>query len=658
MPTWNVHFRRRNAVLSNWNVAALSLMLGIMLSFSIAIRLSLDLSLQQISSLPLLIQLHLLNKKETRIEGNSVDKIQKSVKDSHRYLNIDRKGSRKNIDHSQDGQEQQQKQRRELPKYLLNCSLYGGPMANDHDVEDILSKMVYWRSDILSDATYVSPFYDPIIQSNPDTERFLLWDVDPAGFNNKRMSFENFLLLAHAMGRTLVMPPKGIWVGFSNSNSNTTITDNTTIKRSKNPTLWSMEDFFDLQPLFRGEQAGLKIISMERFLQTYALPGKLFQKSANQQPIPLYPPDNRTVWDGFIQKKLKAYLSQVTTYLTWRPESCLGAFTAENSDNHRKRLNQTCQRIINSANNYNQNSVNGHDIRPSSFQAYGIGNPTPVNASIYDRMKEKITSRKQLCFYSPELQKEQFLYYKIFYDQSTYTLAKGTNIRLLIHFYSWFFFEDWHQDLWAKRFLRDRLRYKDELQCAAARIVHALHKIAKGIDGGNFDTIHIRRDSKFREQYGTLTTAEEIVKVLQDSHVHPNQTVYIATDETNSSFFIPLQEYFHPHRVWFLHDFYHLIPTINVNYYSIIDQLVAMKGKRFFGAFCSTFTGYINRIRGYQATKFQWEGHYDGKLLDSYLYNYKSVGDIKDMQTYQPPEEFWFLKESAISWRDMDHDVS
>jgi hypothetical protein len=86
----------------------------------------------------------------------------------------------------------------------LSCAAYGGPD------DQVASEMIYWR-DIPSDARYVSPFLD---QSTFE-EKFLLWDVDPAGFNNKRLSFENFVLLAHTMGRTLVIPPKGVWWGLS-----------------------------------------------------------------------------------------------------------------------------------------------------------------------------------------------------------------------------------------------------------------------------------------------------------------------------------------------------------------------------------------------------------------------------------------------------------
>lgn len=85
----------------------------------------------------------------------------------------------------------------------LSCERFGGPS------DDVAAQMVYWR-DIPSDAEFVSPFFD---ENRP--EKYLLWDMDVAGFNNKRITFENFFLMAHAMGRTLVMPPKSPWIGFN-----------------------------------------------------------------------------------------------------------------------------------------------------------------------------------------------------------------------------------------------------------------------------------------------------------------------------------------------------------------------------------------------------------------------------------------------------------
>lgn len=127
--------------------------------------------------------------------------------------------------------------------------------------------MVYWR-DIPSDAHYTSPFYNP-----NEEEKFLLWDVDPAGLNNKRLSFENFVLLAHAMGRTLVMPPKGVWWGFSSMNNGTKFQMNKNKPRHDGP--WR--------------------ISMTL---TKWQPNRMADRSKGRA---LFPPDNKTDWGDVMQ---------------------------------------------------------------------------------------------------------------------------------------------------------------------------------------------------------------------------------------------------------------------------------------------------------------------------------------------------------------------
>jgi hypothetical protein len=68
---------------------------------------------------------------------------------------------------------------------------------------------------------------------------------------------------------------------------------------------------------------------------------------------------------------------------------------------------------------------------------------------------------------------------------------------MLVHFYAFLFMEDWREDLWMKRFMRDHVRYTDEIQCAAARIVHAMREYVRSKEGsdskGEFDTFHVRR---------------------------------------------------------------------------------------------------------------------------------------------------------------------
>ena len=80
----------------------------------------------------------------------------------------------------------------------LDCTDHGGPTARVA-VDD----MIYW-SDLPADSTFKSPF-----SRNKDSrKKYLTFEQDDAGFNNMRSSMEVIVVLAHATGRTLVLPPK------------------------------------------------------------------------------------------------------------------------------------------------------------------------------------------------------------------------------------------------------------------------------------------------------------------------------------------------------------------------------------------------------------------------------------------------------------------
>ena len=199
-----------------------------------------------------------------------------------------------------------------------------------------------------------------------------------------------------------------------------------------------------------------------------------------------------------------------------------------------------------------------------------------------------------------------------------------------------------------KRFIRDHVRYVDEIQCAAARVVAAVRKRSKarGNHQGDFDSFHIRRgDFQYKP---TRVSAEEILAISKRK-LRFNETVYIATDERDKSFFTPLQQYY---DVVFLDDFISdLGPSVNTNYYGMIDQLVASRGRYFFGCWFSTFTGYINRLRGYHADDHQTPG-YEMGIIPSWYY---ALADRYDhMQRFYPVKKSFYAREFPTSWRLID----
>ena len=93
-------------------------------------------------------------------------------------------------------------------------------------------------------------------------------------------------------------------------------------------------------------------------------------------------------------------------------------------------------------------------------------------------------------------------------------------------------------------------------------------------------------------------------------------TLYIATQEKDKTFFNIFKEHY---DVVFLDDFISEIGDLNTNLLGLVDMLVASKSEVFFGTYYSTFSGYINRLRGYHAVKNKLEGYEDGVLVSQSL---------------------------------------
>ena len=87
----------------------------------------------------------------------------------------------------------------------------------------------------------------------------------------------------------------------------------------------------------------------------------------------------------------------------------------------------------------------------------------------------------------------------------------------------------------------------------------------------------------------------------------------------------------------------------------MIDQLVASRGRIFFGCFYSTFTGYITRLRGYHAVKDKLPGYKDGTLNSTYYY--ARPIDKLVLHEYRPFEGAAFTREFPTSWRDIDKGI-
>lgn len=301
----------------------------------------------------------------------------------------------------------------------LSCDEYGGPSE-----EDAVREMVYWR-DIPSDANFESPL------KHETDEQFLTFEPDEGGWNNIRMAFESAVAMAVSMGRTLVLPPKmrmyRLWDGGADEKN-----------------VIGFSDFFHFDSIV-SEHKALKVITLQEFLEKEALSGRLIDPSTG---LPTFPPENRTDWTGafwnFEQtrqgkgKPLWEWLRNVTTPLEWSNDDCVVGFPSRRGKEAADHMSTYLAEVLeNDAKEFNGKW-------PERRQSY-IGHPTPVNASAVHRLSEMLGSRPGLCLYDENLQETKVVH------------AIGetsSGFRLLVHFYAFLFFEDWKQDLWTKRFVR------------------------------------------------------------------------------------------------------------------------------------------------------------------------------------------------------------
>ena len=134
----------------------------------------------------------------------------------------------------------------------------GTLMCNGKDTK---SEVIYWKI-VPGDDEFESPI-TPHHDNHHD--RYLTFEYDNGGWNNMRMAIECLIVCAHAMGRTVVLPP------FQNLYL---ISARHKDKHDKEAhSQMGFEDFFDLNIL--RSHKGFHVITMKEFLGKEALTGGL-----------------------------------------------------------------------------------------------------------------------------------------------------------------------------------------------------------------------------------------------------------------------------------------------------------------------------------------------------------------------------------------------
>jgi len=491
------------------------------------------------------------------------------------------------------------KQNNKKSSSIMQGSQKGRVSACSEDVSD----MIYWNDPQgTRDVEFTSPFSDG---DDAPPKKFFSFEPDPGGWNNVRMALESILVLASATGRTLILPPKTplYLLGMGASGAHT---------------------FGTFMPLFSEFSSGSKppipMITMSQFVEEY---GKNlleltdpteYDNVKRLSQLCLYSSDESTHCDG-----LWKHLRKVGWQPPLRPmKDCL---------------------------------IFDEDVYTGDVDV-------PTDASVLEGINRfcnggRDGDRTPLYYHAPKWTDPI-----IWHWQSESKRHSPTDNRLLNHFYSTLHFTDPAVDHHYKRWVRDYVRYNDEIVCTAGKVVHALNAMSnksnqtmnsnstkistekkkKNRDLSKWSAWHVRRgDFQYKN---TRLSIEDWYNNTKD-FMKEGELLYIATDENNKTFFEPLKKHY---EVFFLDDFAQLMsPNMDGSYKGMIETLVASHARTFTGTWFSTYSGYINRLRGYlgRSMKNSWYSFMDRK---------------NRMHEWEYPNGNYPAREWPIAWTAIDND--
>ena len=447
--------------------------------------------------------------------------------------------------------------------------------------EDVSSLVSYWndpRSD--EDVAFHSPFItDPTADTTTsDSTRYLSFEPDCGGWNNIRMEFEIMVVFAAATGRTLILPPDHpLYL----------------LRKDKIAKHRGLQNFFQYGGGHHANGRGnggfddiVDTITMDEFFQKEIVEKKSY-------PLPT---------DGTNLTKVMNSLHKCD-YRLKSEKSCIYLF----------------DHLANIA-DYVPNWMGERNcLIMDDEQWFRDKNVSESTSSLQRQLQRK--KMRQFCdkripiYYDREVHNARFIHFR--------SHLKDT--RLLVHFYAFLHFTNERISNYHKRLVRDRVRYADEIFCAGGKIVKALLRES---NNAGYSSMHIRRgDFQWPKM---RISAEEWVENTR--HIfQPGEIIYIATDETNRTFFEPLEMHY---RLRFLTDYneYAGLDGLDPNFVGMIDQVVASKGRQFVGTYFSSFSAFIGRMRGYHG--------YSGRDMH--------YGQLE----YQNETHHWVLPHSSYSARE------
>lgn len=381
--------------------------------------------------------------------------------------------------------------------------------------------------------------------------------------------------------------------------------------KDKDDNLSSFEKFYDMSKI----RETMTIITMKEFLDTVAKQPGLLKQSlpAELDVMTLFRP----------RENLYSYLEKVCYIEQWEPGKQFIGFNLSHAN-------------------------------PSIFGTFD------TNIKSNPRLKEMIANGRKLRPYDEKLHAERVIFFPGDYRNM---------YRVLTHFYTYLYWENVQTARMYRRIVRDRLRYDDNIFCAAGKVVQWIHEDSvkllpsKAVQpashynnkthGGNtnmdatYYALHIRRgDFQYTE---TRLSAEEIWKNVRDKFdANVTRLIYISTDEKNKGFFEPFRRDGR-FKLRFFDDYYPRLLNATMdfdpNIIGMIEQILCANAHTFFGTPRSSFSGYISRLRGY---------YRDGRYERSYYFSKDLMYQLQKQRLLVGP--FW-AREFEMAHKDIDDAV-
>jgi hypothetical protein len=272
------------------------------------------------------------------------------------------------------------------------------------------------------DANYKTPLYDP------NSNKYVTFEPDVGGWNNIRMQMETVLVFAAATGRTLVLPPDQPMYLLN--------------KGKGHENEHHFADFFPFDEIVKDNR--VNVISMEDYLTKEALQGTLRVSLRSLDTV--YHPDNTN--SVYHVNETSPHPPGSVVY----PPNMQSSFSG--TDREQRRTMWSYLRLVSACPKWEP--FEDFVIIPSTLTPQKEGDTKKYyyfanhTGPIAQARLSNFASKRKGNVYDASWQDEKVIHF---------LSVPGMGYRLLTHFYTFIYFEDFFMDLYYKRFVRYKFIY-------------------------------------------------------------------------------------------------------------------------------------------------------------------------------------------------------